>query len=122
VISLPESEGGHHRHQDRVQLGSLMTDACRSLHRDQRLREHDLLFREILLGLNHLGEIGDLDAAETVLTTKRDALAQALVRTDHATARHALGRVTLLGGNRHCHEALALMKLSLAVSPSHRPR
>jgi hypothetical protein len=35
VISLPESEGGHRRHQDRVQLGPLMTDACRSLHGDR---------------------------------------------------------------------------------------
>jgi hypothetical protein len=67
VISLPEIEGGYGRCQNSIQLGALMTDASCSVNGDQRLREHDPLFREIVLGLDHLGKIGHLDAAEAVL-------------------------------------------------------
>jgi len=84
VISLPESKEGRGGGQGGIQLSSLMTDACRSVHGDQRLRDHNPLWREKLLSLNHLGEIGDVDAAEAVLTTKLHAFAQSLVRTDHA--------------------------------------
>jgi hypothetical protein len=52
-----------------------MTDSCRSVHGGLRLCEHNLLWREIVLRLNHLGQIGDLDAAETVLTAKLYAFA-----------------------------------------------
>src|SRR5215475_13532639 len=83
VIALTESKGGRGGCQSGVQLGTLITDSCRSVHGGQRLCERNLLWREIDLGLNHLGQIGDLDAAETVLTAKLYAFMQSRVRTDH---------------------------------------
>ncbi len=48
VISLPESKEGRGDGHGGIQLSSLMTDACRSVHGGQRLRDHDPLWREIL--------------------------------------------------------------------------
>jgi hypothetical protein len=60
-----------------------MTDSCRSVRGGQRLREYNLLWREIQLSRNYLGQIGDLDAAEAVLTAKLYAFVQSRMRADH---------------------------------------
>jgi hypothetical protein len=85
VISLTESKGGRGGCQVGVQLGAVMTDSCRSVHGGLRLCEHNLLWREIQLSRNYLGQIGDLDAAEAVLTAKLYAFAQSRMRADYVS-------------------------------------
>ena len=87
MISLAKHERGRGGCECRVQFSPLMAHPFGGLHRLTGFLEHDALGCEVLLGLKHLGEVGDFDPAKAMPAAEFNTFAQPCVSADHPPAQ-----------------------------------